>query len=159
MTVVTTRMSLDEFDSVAQQLQGRYVTRVGVLGNGDARPDGEALGNAEIGLTQEFGSISQNIPPRSFLRMPILFNKAKIFRFLVTPRAKALLEQGKIKEIYKIVGVIAEGIVAEAFATRGFGRWAANSPVTIALKGSSAPLIDTGELMKSISSVVVRPSK
>lgn len=32
--------------------------------------------------------------------------------------------------------------------------WAPNSPVTIALKGSERPLVDTGELRKSITYVV-----
>jgi len=157
MSVVSSKMNLSGFDSTMKKLRGKYVTRIGILGDSDARPDGES--NATIGLIQEFGSISGNIPPRSFLRMPIMNNKGKIFAMLTQATSKSLIEQGKIEEIYKRIGAIAQGIVIKAFGTRGYGKWAPNAPFTIAKKGSSAPLIDTAELSKSITYEVVKRKK
>ena len=67
---------------------------------------------------------------------------------------KKTFEKLHIKEVFVKIGIIAEGVVQEAFSTRGFGKWAPNSEMTIAQKGSDSPLIDTAQLRKSISSDV-----
>ena len=61
--------------SGVHELMGRISkskkVRVGILGEGDKRDDDSGLGNAGIGLVQEMGSVTRNIPPRSFIRMPL----------------------------------------------------------------------------------------
>ena len=64
------------------------------------------------------------------------------------------IKEGTLLELAKKVGVVAEEVIQEAFATRGFGKWKANKPSTIARKGSDSPLIDTGQLRRSITSKV-----
>jgi hypothetical protein len=48
------------------------------------------------------------------------------------------------------LGAAGRAIIIQAFSTSGWGTWKANSPVTIILKGSDKPLIDTGSLRRSI---------
>lgn len=40
----------------------------------------------------------------------------------------------------------------EVFTTSDDGRWAANDPLTVALKGSARPLVDTGSLLRELTS-------
>ena len=147
-----------------------YITQVGVLGQYNSRSTvvttkkGKRVAtkeksqetNASIGLTHEYGSISQGIPQRSFLRMPLWL---KFPQKLATIH-KAMMDEleyakGSIKRFYVNIGILAEQIIQEAFATRGFGTWRENSKITKIRKRSDSPLIDSGQLRRSIHSRVV----
>lgn len=129
--------------------------RVGILGSNaiSTREAGAGATNSDIGFKHEFGVKSEKIPKRSFLREPI---QEKFEEAAIKSKAslKKTFEKLHIKEVFLKLGIIAEGIVQEAFATRGFGKWEPNSEMTIAQKGSDSPLIDTAQLRKSISSDV-----
>ena len=138
-------------------LKVNYSARVGILGDSNQREDGE-FGNADLGFIHEFGSITKNIPARSFLRFPIQFKTKEIVKkimILKSSIAKAMAE-GNLKRFFEVLGLQAEVAIQEAFETRGFGQWKANDPKTIKRKGSDSPLIDTGELRRAITSEVVK---
>lgn len=155
-------VNLDGLEDLKRKLGSEYYARIGIIGAKAATEhedrDGEPTGltNAEIGVLQEFGN--EHIPPRSFLRMPIVERMKDIVRFLGSSKVNSLFEAGNIKGIFKALGIEGEGIVQDAFATRGFGMWKPNAPRTIAAKGSDAPLIDTAQLRRSVSSDVGRKS-
>jgi len=152
-----------EFDKMtkklAKMLNGPYVTNVGVLGSSSSRPDG-AIDNAGIGLVMEFGRVTKEpkIPARSWLRMPIIHKRDMILKAVVNKQRN--IENAFNKEddkiIFEILGLACESAIQEAFDSNGFGSWEANSPVTIELKGSATPLIDTGEFRQSVMSAVKR---
>lgn len=152
------RADLSKLESILEQIGGEFVARVGVLGAdaGEIHDTDSGLTNSELGLIQEFGSESRNIPARSFLRMPLETKQDDLIQTLDTGAVKDAIEQGNTKQVYKILGFAAEQIVKDAFNTGGFGNWKANSPSTIAQKGSDKPLIDTGTLQRSITSDVVK---
>ena len=111
--------------------------------------------NADIGLEAEFGVRSRGVPKRSFLREPI----QEKFHSAVVKAQKPLteaMEAMDIKGFYTLLGIVGEGVVQEAFDTRGFGKWAPNAQRTIIMKGSDSPLIDSSQLRKSITSDVKR---
>jgi hypothetical protein len=60
-----------------------------------------------------------------------------------------------VKSAVKLLGVMGEETVQEAFATGGFGQWPALRPRTIQRKGSSRILIDSAQLRKAVTSRVV----
>ena len=130
-------------------------SRVGILGSTaiSTREEGEETTNSDIGFKHEFGVKGENVPKRSFLREPI---QEKLEEAMAKSKAslKKSFEKLRIKEVFLKLGIIAEGVVQEAFATRGFGKWAPNSEATIEMKGSDSPLIDTTQLRESISSDV-----
>jgi phage gpG-like protein len=130
--------------------------KIGIIGS-EAKKDHDGITNVELGLKHEFGSNTGKIPERSFLRMPIKKKRKKIAEALEKKQKefKQNIIDGNIKKNYQILGIAAEAIVQEAFETGGFGNWQKLSPYTIARKGSSAILIDTAQLRKSISSKVV----
>lgn len=148
-------------ERVSASLANKLVARVGVLGQrGASQHEGSKDTNAQIGLKQEKGSITENIPPRSFLQMPLTRNAKEIFvtsRVIEKWMVQAVQAGKDPKEAwylaYKDLGFSGEAVVQRAFEQSGPG-WAPNSPMTIAMKGSDRPLIDTGELRRSVSSEV-----
>jgi hypothetical protein len=131
-------------------------TRLGVLGDKAARDDGSPLNNAEIGFVNFTGSITNNIPARDFLMFPLEYKRKEISKQLGGQMVKAALLKGDLKGVFKLLGVIGEAIVKEAFESGGYGHWARNAPLTIARKGRDQPLVDESELKRSIGSDVVK---
>lgn len=140
-------INLQRFENA---LKKKYVAKVGIL-KSNSRDDG--FGNAELGAVHEFGSYSKNIPARSFLRVPLMNNGKKIIKS-VEEKATEAFVNGDPKKAYRLLGIAGEGIVQNAFETSGNGNWAPLKKSTIARKGSSMPLIDSGQLRRSISSEV-----
>lgn len=100
-----------------------------------------------IAVVHEFGSPKNNIPERSFIRAWTDQNRRKIWN--------------KIEELYDKV---LEGKYTARKAIKKLGEWGAgeikdfmtdlrtpsNAPSTIARKGSSNPLIDSGEMRRAV---------
>ena len=105
-----------------------------------------------------FGSISRNIPARDPLYQPLIRHKRELIRKIGTGAMKEAFQSGNYLKMFKLLGIAAEEIVQKAFETGGDGRWPALKQATIDAKGSSAPLIDTGQLRRSVSSDVVHAS-
>lgn len=152
------KVNIKGLQQLAKALGDAYRIKVGIMGNKAQRNNGNTgQTNAEIGFLNEFGSLTKHIPARSFLGMPLRLYLAE---YLVKKKAfsqaevEKAVKAGKLLDLAKKVGIVAEEVIQEAFATRGFGNWAPNAPSTIEQKGSSSPLIDTGQLRRSITSKV-----
>lgn len=137
-----------------------HKARVGVLGDSgkNGRDDDVPITNAELMLIHEFGSETNNIPPRSALRMPIETKKGDLVKSIRKSQTfKGHIETGDIMKAVETVGVMAEAIVQDAFETKGFGQWPAKSPATQAQSQNPAqPLIESGQLRRAITSDAVR---
>jgi phage gpG-like protein len=158
---------LDDLNRFAKAVSKDYRVKIGILGSKDMRKE-DGQSNASIGLVHEFGSFSRNIPPRSFLRMPLRIKSTKIIESLAKTTLK-LLGVGNYKQVFKNLGIKCEEIIEEAFDTSGWGAWAPNTHKTVMSKTPSKlkqklrrlgqkitgkPLIDTGALRRSITSKV-----
>ena len=165
--------NLDKLHKFVKGIGQNMVVKVGILGDKNARPTG-AETNASIGLVHEMGSFKRHIPQRSFLRMPLFEKSAEIIKEASIGADKLLAEGNKLKLMERL-GAACVGQIDEAFATKGFGEWTgkkANKKATIRaklrrggfkgakleaamkMKDNDSPLIDTGELRRSISSKV-----
>lgn len=103
----------------------------------------------EVGAIHEYGL--GNVPKRSFLREPFNNNKDEINK-TITTQFNQVFEKGKdAKDALSIIGVKATNISKGAFTSAGYGTWSPLKPQTIARKGSSRILIDTGILRSSIT--------
>lgn len=137
------------------RVAGKYVA-VGVFQGSHKRPDGAAdgLSLAELAAIHEFGAPSRNIPERSFIRsgverkMPEL--KALVRKLTPLVGARKVPEDRALG----LIGTMAVGAVQARF---GADDLAPLQPATIARKGSSRPLIDTGQLRASITWQIVNP--
>lgn len=151
------RFNLDGLEDIKRQVGRSYRARVGILGSGAARDDapGSTINNATLGLIQMFGSLSRKIPARDFLLMPIQKNQRELIQSLQSGAMRDAFTRHEYKKMFALLGLKAEELVQRAFETGGFGLWKPLKAETVARKGSSKPLIDTGQLRKSISSDVV----
>lgn len=134
--------------------------KVGILASTNQRAQ-DTQTNAQIGFTNEFGKFTgyPKIPQRSFIRMPLnlYFNdRLRQKKSLTGKEFEKALKDGKIEDFARKIGLVAEEVIQEAFETRGWGKWPKNAPLTVALKGSDAPLIDTGQLRRAITSKVIK---
>lgn len=151
--------NIDGLNEIIKEMNGQYVTRVGILGEAGAREGDSELGNAEIGLVHEFGSVSRGIPPRSFLRFPLEFKSKELVESIKTGFSAYFFEKKEFKKVHELLGLKAEEIVQDSFESGGFGQWPELADSTVAAKGSSQPLIDTAQLRRSITSDVVNASE
>ena len=127
-------------------LDGSY-TKVGIQ-SGEGTPGEASL--AQIAAYNEFGTA--DIPARPFMRTSFLKKR---------PQLVQLQEQ----EYYKIIqmrtntsmalGRIGAWYAGQVQDTLTNNYWTPNKPATIRAKGSSKPLIDTGELRAAITNVEV----
>lgn len=103
---------------------------------------------------QAHGSPLWHSPPRPIIEPAIEDDKEKIAQ-LMGEAMKAILEgdANKAEQYLNKAGLEGQGAAQDWF-TNPKNNWAPNSPVTIERKGSSKPLINIGELRKSITYVI-----
>ncbi len=131
-------------------------TLVGVQGNEAAaghRAGGTTV--AEVATVHEFGAILETedgrpvvIPQRSFIRAAIDEYANKLQRLATLLGRGVILGKFQTQQALELLGEQAVGIMKKRIAD---GLQPPNSPATIAQKGSSKPLIDTGQLRGSIT--------
>lgn len=172
--MVKVSLKLDGLNKVYEALDSTHVLRVGILGDKASVKHQESdLTNAEIGAIQEFGSVANKIPARSFLRMPLekylpsVLNKSGVRKSF-----EESLEKGNLEGFLENLGEQCVDIVKNAFETGGDGEWPENSPITIdggwmrnKISGKpiyvqgkapeTKPLINTRQLRDSITYEVV----
>lgn len=165
-------LDITKLQAIERELGKRYVTKVGIMGakssgrqdimrksytseNGKIKriafPSNQT--NAEIGLVHEKGSKANGIPRRSFLEMPLEMKLPKVLAAVGQSVIDSLTKEN-LRGAYVQLGILAENIIQSAFKTGGFGKWAPIKDATRQRKNSSAILIDTAQLRKSISSTV-----
>lgn len=142
-------VNLDGLNKLTKDCKDTYA-RVGVLGNGAVRSGDQNISNYELALIHEFGTLDGKIPARSFLRMPVERNKKELLNFAEKNADKLLNDD--VRPFFEKLGAWGQGIVQQAFDSDGFGQWPPNKQSTIDAKGGKdTPLIDTGNLRKSVS--------
>lgn len=143
---------LTRLENLAKGLRSKYKVQIGIFGGKSSRKGG-SLTNAEIGAIHEYGSISGDIPERSFLRIPIRFKAARIMKE-AGKKFFELFSKSNKKIFWQSLGIAAEGVVQEAFSTGGYGKWKELKEATVKRKGSDAILIDSAQLRRAITSRV-----
>lgn len=124
---------------------------VGVLGT-DAADDRGGITQAELAAVHEFGSPDRGIPERSFLRSTFESVDTKRLQKNFTARVMRAIVRGKLTPEQGVDNLGEWGVLQVRNAiTVGEGISPANAEATIAKKGSSRPLVDTGSLVQSIS--------
>jgi hypothetical protein len=118
---------------------------VGILASVGQHEDSD-LTVAQVGFYHEFGTVKT--PERSFIRSTIE-DKSKEIKKLARQQSKLVLNGKTTLEVgLGKLGAFTAGLIQEKFTSND---WPANTEATIALKGSSKPLIDSGQLRQSIS--------
>lgn len=133
--------------------------KIGVLASNSRHPthhEKKAPTNSLLGAVHEFGSPARNIPPRSFLRVPLAENLSKNLEksgLLDKDTLAQVVKQGSILPWINQVAVVAEGVVDDAFETSGDGKWPPWKNPDYKNEGGML-LVDSGQLRQSITSQV-----
>jgi len=126
--------------------------KAGVLGHKRNRRGDGGFDNVDIAVTQEFGTRDGKIPPRSFVMAPFKANAKRYSQLLKALVPKMLKGLMTLDKALNLVGL---QMAADMKKSIKDGLTPPNSPRTIAKKKSSKPLIDTGQLVTSITHAVV----
>lgn len=94
------------------------------------------------------GAPTRGIPARDALRPPLIANSKRYTDLIKQGLLNAKADGTDAKLVYEKIGLVASNDVKEYFVG---GQFAPLKQATIDRKGSSKPLIDTGELRSSIT--------
>lgn len=120
-------------------------------------PAGEAdADNIQKAVWNEFGTRGGAsgggwggpVPERPFLRNAMRSNLSKYRQAMRTSAAKILTGKTSIRVVLGKLGIDAQGDIQESITSL---MSPPNSPVTIEIKGSSKPLIDSGEMRGAVT--------
>ena len=127
----------------------RYEVQIGVFqADSDPYPDGTDV--ISIAFAHEFGTY--RVPERSFMRAGFDSNKSRIDQICESLLDRVIQGELAVAAMYEAIGAEVVGLIQDYLTNL---RDPPNSPETIARKGSSNPLIDTGQLRSSITWKVV----
>ncbi|MDH0032013.1 MULTISPECIES: hypothetical protein [unclassified Acinetobacter] len=147
------------FDKLAQQAT-RFTghAEVGVFGGKPHITDLKGGGKrsivmADLAAIHEYGAPSRNIPERSFFRASLQLNRSKYGQYLFGQVKPMLLGKTSMAATWQFLGQEAQADVQTYMVN---GKFVPLKPRTIKRKGSSKPLIDTGQLRQSVSYRVVK---
>lgn len=149
--------SLQKFIENAEKLAGHV--EVGVLGDKTHIGGGGGkrhINMADLAAIHVFGVPSQNIPKRDFVTPVIEQNQDKYIGYIEQKVIPILQGDVSMQEVWQFIGMEAKADIQNYMVN---GKFAPLSPKTIKRKGSSKPLIDTGQLRQAVSYIVVKGSK
>ena len=129
---------------------GVFVT-VGVHGEAGSR-------QVQIATFHELGTPGGLIPQRSFIRSTVDGRRKDIAEVQTKSLDKIVDGKATAEDAAGIVGLWVENAIKKKI-TSGDPAWPPLKDATIARKGSSRPLIDTGQLRASITHVVTKGEK
>jgi len=166
---INSKINIDtkELEKLIKAFKDEKLVKVGILGG--SKKEGKTM--ASIGIIQEYGSIINNIPKRSFIKEPLVAHlKDFVFKHIPTI-GKSLFIDKDVLKAYNVLGLIAVDIIQISFQNKNDGKWKANSPLTInggwiknkrtgkpvfiKGKGVDNPLILTGDLVRSITYKII----
>lgn len=130
------------------KLAGEHEVRVGVPDGKNEPGTGTPL--SLVAAAHEFG-VPGRIPERPFLRPGLTTNKDELRTINESLFKNVVNERMTVNEALQIIGMLAAGGVQKFIRN---GSFQPLDPRTIERKGSSEPLIDTGNLIQSITSEV-----
>lgn len=131
-----------------RKVQDSYV-KVGIQGRKGAEDRGQ-INNVQLAAIHEFGTSA--IPARPFIGPPIAAAKEESFA-LIADAARVALATQDIAVYKRRLGLLGEKLSSSirAYVTGGAGVAPPNAPSTVRAKGSSRPLVDTGQMIRSVT--------
>lgn len=131
---------MDVLDEVEKQFSNIQL-KVGFL---EGATYGGVIPVPMVAATNEFGNPAHNQPPRSFFRNAIAEHEEEW-----KEQAALLIERGDdIEEVFSMLGTIIAADIQQSIRSLDSPPL---SPVTIARKGFDNPLIDTKNMLDSVS--------
>jgi hypothetical protein len=124
--------------------------KVGIFAGTSARKEAKGPTNVELGVIHEFGSPQAHIPERSWLRSSFDLNREKWFALAGKLAAKLIDGKLAVYDALELLGMAAAADIKKHI-TVGEGIPPPDAPATVRRKKSSRTLVDSGQLVASIS--------
>lgn len=121
---------------------------VGIPNDGKSRKDSDEITNAELGVIHEFGVPERGIPERSFMRSTASEESNNLGQLSKQVLNESLAGNISPYDAYATIGAYFQGKIVEKITD---GEFEPNNEKTVKHKGSSKPLIDTGQLRGAIT--------
>lgn len=102
--------------------------------------------NATKAAVNEYGT--DRIPERPFMRTALDANASRYFDLFQAGLSSTVDGKGAGARLATRLGVEARNDIIESIQS---GQWTPNAPSTIESKGSSKPLVDTGEMQRALT--------
>ena len=130
---------------------GELVLEAGIVGSDATDPHGDSgLTNGEIGALLEFGTRDGHVPAYHWLRGS-LRQQDYLIRWLAEATRSVVAGSSSPEAA---LGLVGQRLVHTIKDNISDGLSPDNAPATVAKKGFNFPLVDTGELVRHISSLV-----
>lgn len=143
-------------EALLKRLKSKASVRIGILSD-EAKSttgSGTAMTLLEVAAIHEFGAPAAGIPMRSFLRATIDEKEGEIQSVLQALAKQIVVDGLNPNTAMERAGAYGQGLVQARIAE---GIAPPNAPATIERKGSSTPLIATGQLRSAITYLVEKP--
>lgn len=121
---------------------------VGIPNNENSREESEGITNAELAMIHEFGVPEKGIPERSFMRSTASEESENLGRLSKAKITECIEGNASPHDVFATIGAYLQGKIVEKITD---GEFEPNNENTVKRKGSSKPLIDTGQLRASIT--------
>lgn len=146
-----------KFDKLKKELaeanKNKPKVNVGIMGKeAKEKHKGSEFSNVDIATVHEFGT--DTIPERSFIRSTYDRDQKRFFEILKRYKLKMAQGQMDAKMVLTFVGEFAQKQIQQTITDGGIP-FIENTPETVRRKGSSSPLIDTGQMRQSVRYEVV----
>lgn len=155
MPKVTSQIKKDDhvFRELREKIRGiaKAYVKVGVLeANGSNEVEGGGLTMAELAAIHEYGAPKAGIPARSFIRRTFAESEgAEALRAFMVRTARGLIQEKlEVNQALNQLGAFAQNLIKKRIKEHIPPPL---KPATIKRKGSSTPLVDTGQLINSIT--------
>lgn len=154
MNIRVVEDNFPELQRVVEDL-GKYRVEIGIFGEDDGPGESYVM----IANTHEFGVVISRpggsivIPERSFMRSTFDEKEKDWAKFMEARLKKVLTMQMTVEQMYDQIGAKAAAEIQKTIRTLSDPP---NAESTIEKKGSSNPLIDTGDMRRRVTWKVVR---
>lgn len=138
---------LKEVMKRAEQLNQLQLV-AGIPNDETSREDSGEITNAELGIIHEWGAPEKGIPERSFMRSTMSEEMENLGRLSKTQIALCLEGNTSPHDVFATIGAYLQGKIVDKITD---GEFKPNNENTVKRKGSSKPLIDTGQLRGAIT--------
>ena len=153
MRSVITRTDAGALARIVENVRSMGLNKLEVgLPSGGAH-SGTDLSMHELGMVHEYGSPTRGIPARPFIQPSIKDNTDKYKKLMRKQAGLLLFRRTSLNNALSLVGEVAKADIQKYMLSANFKPLAAS---TIEAKGSSKPLIDSGQMRNAITYEITR---
>ncbi len=147
------KIDIKGLKKVQERIGKAYRTDIGILASKNPVDIETGINMATLGQIHYYGSISNKLPARDWLKMPVEMGIRKHLKTYGKKLFTSIKNEKDLKQFHNFLGVECYNAVMDAFDTNGFGTWEPLKESTVKRKKQNKEkiLTETGQLRQSVS--------